>query len=944
MLRCKLCVDPVLCSKNRRQLASLSSKNCRAVLTDLACECGQSKRNVAKDYGEGYVCKKCFNAIAKYSALQEEVQNRKRELLSKLSRHVGSSATHETQGTKRSADTVPHAAHAVKVVVTYQDYEKKYNLSPTREPIGKCLGRNAKRAFAKHSLESPALLEHFLLRINKIIRKEMSQVLRDTAYNIKKAQRETMTALSWANEYRTLRQKAPVLVRFLDACIPKESSRRQCTIMTCIGVLAKSHCRNTLLHAFISLVLSYGHAGKLVYSRLQKLGLCLSDSSTRALLDILGTDHDKVVKNWVSELSLPTNQGIMSFAPATLFDSEDTSNSTSSLSTVFNEQSQSNSFRASTPVSLVPSSPPPPPQLASSSSSSSSFCDSTSPVGSGDFSLVTAESSPSCDTHTSTSDEDTAPLAAAEQNSPQDGSPVLDCGEWNGFKLIGDNIDKNIKPRDMRINNQTKSLHYFHAFAVKDRINFSDITNNAELVFPDDIDYSVFYPNDDDDAQLVSNFQTLVTRIFVEYIPHLQHLLGKVTHNIQHKYSKNMSIKSTVVPLGVILKNENILNDMVDILDVLHQYVPKTTTTQTYNTCAEDGAREQLSFAQKGSGGNLVTGCTHQAKSGTKVALACLGCDQTCHYHDVVMVVWKRLYNTSSGVDKGTLFQLRNLINRRNVVSDVSKDTAACEEFMELITVAHILSAAVHITGVPDLEGLSKKILSSENHFAAVSSIAKTLCSDVVTLSFAAKPSTGSADCVMEYAKETLSLGLLLLEFNDAIREGDGDKNYCIEAFHLLMQYYYTLTPRCAEQMLWGRFVNSVGGPGHNISGDLHMEHLNRILKDTVSHLGANKTPKSIVRAAKALGPLKDILAEFDKKTGVWFKSKHCRRSEKEDLLKIVAELNQNEVFHYQPGRKHLLFPSMKCNGMLMCIDRPKLTSWISVKAENILRQTPFTH
>ena len=37
------------------------------------------------------------------------------------------------------------------------------------------------------------------------------------------------------------------------------------------------------------------------------------------------------------------------------------------------------------------------------------------------------------------------------------------------------------------------------------------------------------------------------------------------------------------------------------------------------------------SFAQKGSGGNLVTGCTHQAKSGTKVALACLGCDQMCH-------------------------------------------------------------------------------------------------------------------------------------------------------------------------------------------------------------------------------------------------------------------------------------------------------------------------
>ena len=34
----------------------------------------------------------------------------------------------------------------------------------------------------------------------------------------------------------------------------------------------------------------------------------------------------------------------------------------------------------------------------------------------------------------------------------------------------------------------------------------------------------------------------------------------------------------------------------------------------------------------------LGTGCTYQAKSGTKVTKDTLGCDQTCHYHDVVMV------------------------------------------------------------------------------------------------------------------------------------------------------------------------------------------------------------------------------------------------------------------------------------------------------------------
>lgn len=81
-------------------------------------------------------------------------------------------------------------------------------------------------------------------------------------------------------------------------------------------------------------------------------------------------------------------------------------------------------------------------------------------------------------------------------------------------------------------------------------------------------------------------------------------------------------------------------------------------------------------------------------------------------------------------MEKGTLYQLRELINRRNVVSDVTKYIAACEEFTELIAVAHVLSAAIHITGVPDLAELSTRILSSDNQFAAFTSIDH--CKDIV--------------------------------------------------------------------------------------------------------------------------------------------------------------------------------------------------------------------
>ena len=115
------------------------------------------------------------------------------------------------------------------------------------------------------------------------------------------------------------------------------------------------------------------------------------------------------------------------------------------------------------------------------------------------------------------------------------------------FRLVGDNIDKNVKPRDMRINSQTSSLHYFHAYAVKDRISFKHLSADATMIFPQDIDFNVFYPSVEDNFQLVSNFETLVTRMFVQHIPGLQSLSAMANHHIEHQYSKNMALKSEVV-------------------------------------------------------------------------------------------------------------------------------------------------------------------------------------------------------------------------------------------------------------------------------------------------------------------------------------------------------------------------------------------------------------
>ena len=94
------------------------------------------------------------------------------------------------------------------------------------------------------------------------------------------------------------------------------------------------------------------------------------------------------------------------------------------------------------------------------------------------------------------------------------------------------------------------------------------------------------------------------------------------------------------------------------------------------------------------------------------------------------------------------------------------------------------------------------------------------------------------------------------MEYVDGIKEGDGTRvlhcwqyllplfyfsnrtNYSNEAFKLLYQYKFLACPMHCHQMIWSRFINTVGRPGKNIPADLHMEHLNRILKEAVQNLG----------------------------------------------------------------------------------------------------------
>jgi L1 cell adhesion molecule like protein len=216
-------------------------------------------------------------------------------------------------------------------------------------------------------------------------------------------------------------------------------------------------------------------------------------------------------------------------------------------------------------------------------------------------------------------------------------------------------------------------------------------------------------------------------------------------------------------------------------------------------------------------------------------------------------------------------------------------------------------------------------------------------------------PHSEEFDRVHAYSCDLMSLGLLLMEFGDAVREGDGTRilrcwryflllfkasdrtNYSIEAFTLLAQYEYLLSPRMAMQLKWSRKVNVHGRPGKNIAADLHMEHLNRECKSSLSGLGANITDHSVLRIGKCIGRMQSILHQYDQVNGVREVSgHHTRHSASADRDKILKQLQESKVFDYKPGRKHKNFPWFSTN-LVEKLSRCELKEWMQDRMQKLI-------
>ena len=135
-------------------------------------------------------------------------------------------------------------------------------------------------------------------------------------------------------------------------------------------------------------------------------------------------------------------------------------------------------------------------------------------------------------------------------------------------------------------------------------------------------------------------------------------------------------------------------------------------------------------------------------------------------------------------------------------------------------------------------------------------------------------------------------------------------KKYSIEALTFLAHQKFTLSSRLAHQQLWSRFINTSGKEGHNIPCDLHMEHLNRVLKDSIQQLGANKTKQAIIRAGKCIDKLEVLRNNYDEDNEEKSDSGYHAKASTDKL--ILDELSHVQPFRNISRRKYSAFSFSK--------------------------------
>ena len=214
-----------------------------------------------------------------------------------------------------------------------------------------------------------------------------------------------------------------------------------------------------------------------------------------------------------------------------------------------------------------------------------------------------------------------------------------------------------------------------------------------------------------------------------------------------------------------------------------------------------------------------------------------------------------------------------------------------------------------------------------------------------------------SEDDVKNYTTQLLQWYIHLLEFEDAIKEGDIVRcNICMK---MMIPYFYGHSSRskylveCIDYILkteailpaalaircrLGSFINPHGKPGGNKPADMQQENNILVLKDVIKALGAGKSDKAIVRASLAAPVTEAIASQYKQILGMHTRSgHHANKEDDDDVMTALPLINRINPFVKSAGRRMVAYRGIKDNAFGR-VDKVKFVELLSKIANRLKR------
>ncbi|KAK3106929.1 hypothetical protein FSP39_003265 [Pinctada imbricata] len=495
------------------------------------------------------------------------------------------------------------------------------------------------------------------------------------------------------------------------------------------------------------------------------------------------------------------------------------------------------------------------------------------------------------------------------------------------------------------MDNKSRDYHFFASNWVADPVNLTPIPDDHAIGKFEDVSVESFIPND----QEIKLFRNILPK------------------HIPHEHQDEMSEKSSIHLLAIMLKNEAKYDDCVDIMDSYVKHI-----RDIYSKAGRGGDLDQLLVPIGGGqltrvrlqGAKSLMQGAHDPQERFDMLSPCIielfhTMQDFVEAHDQFVTAVGTAYILSLCMK---LFGMKNLSDEPQASENFPGNAANLHHENKEKVFRFICDQIIDASFIPPLRLEMLKEQANEIFVAVSINGTKTVLkvpvvNDQITLSVQAcgvnmrvssqQIKKGVTVNLPEYSfniKEEKPLDQLncfainylnwyyvLLVFKDVIAEGNLEmtnivlifliplfyshykySKYMVECIDFILKTEYLLTPRMSLKVRAGAFINVTGQSGKNKAADMHKENEVKQIKQAIKSLGANKTEKSIVKISKSNPVIERISENLCCMLDIQScKTTHKSRSEDVDISTLVDQLMQNDVWNLSHGRQLASFPNM---------------------------------